>query len=199
MELLVGTVSTWSLRAWICGQLAEIEFGIKVVDLTKHDYKTQILNISPSGLVPALINGSLVIHDSLAIIEYFNEYSDGALFPDSAEDRAMSRSLCAELHSGFINLRTQCPFTLDKVMPLADFNNGIKNEILRLESIFEKASLPFMFSSAGAVDAFYSILAYRLKAYGITLNGKAGEYQKSLLEWSYLQAAIKQAENWVNT
>jgi len=198
MELLVGTDSTWSLRAWICSQLSEIELSVDVIDLTDHDYKAQIFNISPSGLVPALINDSLVIHDSLAIVEYFNEYSKGNLFPDSSEDRALSRSLCSELHSGFINLRTQCPFTLGKVIPLSDFSPGIKSEILRLEFIFEKASLPFMFSSAGAVDAFYAILAYRLKAYGITLNGKAGEYQQSLLEWSYLQEAIKQADNWKN-
>ena len=196
MQLIVGTDSTWSLRAWICSQLAQIDLNVVVIDLTSHDYKTEIFNLSSSGLVPALINGPMVIHDSLAITEYFNECAKDYLFPSNVQDRAMSRSLCAELHSGFVHLRTQCPFTLDTVTPLSDFSVGIKNEITRLESIFEKAHLPYMFPSAGAVDAYYSILAYRLKKYGVILNGKAGQYQQSLLDWSYLQEAIKLAKDW---
>lgn len=199
MELLVGTDSTWSLRAWICCQLTNTNIMVNVIDLTKLDYKVNILQTSPSGLVPALVNGPLVIHDSLAIIEYLNECSDTKLFPNAVEERALSRSLCSELHSGFINLRTQCPFSLDKVNPLTDYNDGIKSELSRLEAIFESANLPFMFSTAGAVDAFYAILAFRLKAYGITLNGQAGKYQQSLLEWPLLQQAISQAESWKNT
>jgi glutathione S-transferase len=53
-----------------------------------------------------------------------------------------------------------------------------------------------MFEFAGAVDAFYAILAFRLKSYGITLKGRAGEYQQSLLDWDLLKQAIAQAEQW---
>lgn len=196
MELLVGTDSTWSLRAWICGQLAQVDFDIKIIDLTSSGYKAQILKYSPSGLVPALINNSLVIHDSLAIAEYLNEQSKNTLFPYSSGDRALSRSLCAELHSGFMTLRSECPFTLDKVEPLSEFSDCIQNEISRIKIIFEQAHLPYMFATVSAIDAFYSILAYRLKIYGIVLHGKAGDYQKSLLNWEYLQQAIKQAKVW---
>jgi glutathione S-transferase len=196
MNLLVGTDSTWSLRAWICSQLADLDISLQIIDLTRADYKAQILNVSPSGLVPALINDSFVIHDSLAIVEYFNECSKGSLFPSDSAERALARSLCAELHSGFTNFRIKCPFTLEKVLPLSDSSNGIQSEIFRLESIFEQAHLPYMFESAGAIDAFYAILAFRLKVYGYHLNGKAGDYQESLLNWSYLKQAIQQAKNW---
>ncbi|WP_025564714.1 glutathione S-transferase N-terminal domain-containing protein [Psychromonas sp. SP041] len=196
MELIVGKDSTWSLRVWICGQLTNIDFNIKVIDLTDADYKAQVLTFSPSGLVPALIDNSLVVHDSLAIIEYLNEQSNGELFPDTVNERAIARSLCSELHSGFMNLRGQCSFTLEKVNPLSTLNDGIKNEISRIETIFEQAQLPYMFEKVGVVDAFYSILAYRLKTYGIMLNGKAGDYQQSLLDWDFLQEAIKQAKVW---
>lgn len=40
MELTVGTDSTWSLRVWICLQLAQLEANINVIDLTKSDFKT---------------------------------------------------------------------------------------------------------------------------------------------------------------
>jgi glutathione S-transferase len=196
MKLVVGTDSTWSLRAWICAQLTGISFDVEVIDLSHHHYKTDILKISPSGLVPALVEENLTIHDSLAIIEYLNECSQGRLFPTDKNERAKSRSLCAELHSGFINLRTFCPFTLNKVMPLVTMDVNIQKELTRLEAIFEEAQLPYMFKSAGTIDAFYAILAYRLNKYGIQLNGKAGQYQQSLIDWSYLKDAIELAERW---
>jgi glutathione S-transferase len=196
MKLTVGTDSTWSLRVWICSQLAQLDVEVNVVDLTNSGYKSEIFKYSETGLVPSLNEGSFVIHDSLAIAEYFNECSKGELYPSSSSERALARSLCSELHSGFMNLRSQCPFSLEQVTPLLAFNNGIENELTRLEKIFGSAHLPFMFNSAGIVDAFYSILAFRLNAYGINLQGKAGDYQKSLLNWSNLKEAIKLAQSW---
>ncbi len=196
MNLTVGTDSTWSLRAWICSQIAQIDVEINVIDLTELDYKSEIVKFSKSGLVPALTVDTFVIHDSLAIIEYFNECANGVLYPKSKLKRALARSLCAELHAGFMSLRSQCPFSLDKVAPLAVNNTEIENELARIEAIFKLAKLPFMFDDAGVVDAFYSILAFRLKAYGINLPGKAGAYQDSLLNWSSLKQAIALAHDW---
>lgn len=198
MELTVGTDSTWSLRAWICSQIAQLNIGINVIDLTGHDYKNEIFKHSKTGLVPILNDGNINIHDSLAIAEYFNENSEGALYPKHVSERALARSLCSELHSGFMSIRANCPFTLNQVEPLKEFNNDIKDELTRIESIFETANLPFMFESAGIVDAFYSILAFRLKTYGINFKGKAGAYQESLLVWPILQQAISLARSWKN-
>jgi len=199
MKLTVGTDSTWSLRAWICSQLAELNVDVNVIDLTNSDYKSEIYKHSGAGLVPSLNEGTFVIHDSLALAEFFNEYSEGALYPKSQSERALARSLCSELHSGFMNLRAQCPFSLKPVAPLLEFDNEINNELIRIESIFELAQLPFMFNSAGIVDAFYSILAFRLKIYGIKFQGKAGTYQESLLNWSNLKQAITLAQSWKNS
>lgn len=60
LSLLVGTDSTWSLRAWICGRLAQLPFETQVVDLTKPDYKSKLLSLSPAGLVPVLSVGDFV-------------------------------------------------------------------------------------------------------------------------------------------
>jgi glutathione S-transferase len=198
MELTVGTDSTWSLRVLICSQLAQVDVKLNVIDLTNPDYKSEIFKHSATGLVPSLNEGTVAIHDSLAIAEFFNECSEGGLFPSSTSERALARSFCSELHSGFTSLRSQCPFSLEKVTPLLEFNNDISNELSRIEQIFGSAHLPFMFNSAGVVDAFYSILAFRLKAYGIKLQGKAGEYQESLLNWSNLKQAIELAQSWKN-
>ena len=109
--LTVGTDSTWSLRAWICSQLAGIDVRVKVINLSKVNAKSYIREVSQAGLVPILKDNDLNIHDSLAIAEYFNECSENTLFPKSKSQRAIARSLCAELHSGFINLRSACPFS----------------------------------------------------------------------------------------
>ncbi|MBJ7536712.1 glutathione S-transferase [Marinomonas transparens] len=191
MQLVVGTLSTWSSRAWICSQLAGVKLDLIWIDLSKSGYKTEVLKYAPTGLVPALLDDGLVVHDSLAIVEYLNELSGGALYPVDSSQRAIARSLCMEMHAGFMNLRSQCPFSLGAVAPLVDINDSIQIEISRVEAIFSQAKLPFMFEQAGAVDAFYAILAYRLQSYGIVLEGKAGEYQQSLLEWPLLQQAIK--------
>ena len=135
MELTVGTDSTWSLRVWICCQLAQLDLEINVIDLTKSDYKSQIFKHSVTGLVPSLNAGDCVIHDSLAIAEYINECSEGALYPSSSDERALARSLCSELHSGFMNLRSQCPFSLVQVPTLEEFNSDIDNELSRIRCL----------------------------------------------------------------
>jgi len=194
--LVVGTDSTWSLRAWICAQLAELPLDLHIIDLAKQSYKTDILQYSPTGLVPALLTPNGVIHDSLAICEYLNEMSSHPLLPHSIEERSLARSLCAEMHSGFTHLRSQCPFTLDKVAPITSFTSDLKQELQRVESIFNSAKGKFMFENATMVDSFYAILAFRLNQYGIQFSGKAGDYQKSLLDWPILQQAIQQATLW---
>ncbi len=196
MKLILGTDSTWSLRAWICSQLAQVNIDLVVINLSRENYKSEILKYSGAGLVPALNEGSVVIHDSLAIAEYFNEVSNSSLYPKIPSERALARSYCAELHSGFFNIRALCPFTLEQVAPLTDFDEKTKAELARIELIFAAARLPFMFNSVSVVDAYYAILAFRLNSYGINFTGKAGDYQSSLLDWPILQQAIALAEQW---
>ncbi len=196
MELVVGTGSTWSLRVWMCAKLSGIEINERVIDLRADNYKSEILKYSPAGLVPVLINEALVIHDSLAIVEYLNECANGRLFPKSQEKRALARSLCAEMHAGFIGVRGRCPFSLSAVDLLVEPGDALKVEIERINKVFEQATLPYMFDEVGAVDAFYAILAFRLNSYGIRFRGIAGSYQQALLDWNVLHDALQQAGAW---
>ena len=192
INLISGTDSTWSLRAWLCARVAGFEPNVIRIDLTASDYKRQILMYSPAGLVPVLIHEDNVIHDSLAIAEYLNELSDGKLYPQNRSDRALARSLCAEMHSGFPHIRETCPFTQEEVGPLTEPDEMTSSELGRLSEIFASAHLPFMLSAPSAVDAFYAVMARRLTHYGVMLEGKAGEYQRSLDDWSLLNSAFDQ-------
>ncbi|RUL99310.1 maleylacetoacetate isomerase [Rhizobium chutanense] len=62
-------------------------------------------SVNPQGLVPALLtDGGVLITQSLAIIEYLDELQpEPPLLPDTAEDRALARSIAlaiaAEIHA----------------------------------------------------------------------------------------------------
>ena len=193
LDLVVGTHSTWSIRAWLCLKIAKLEFNEIVINLEKDNYQSKITQFSDTLLLPVLLNNDIHIHDSLAICEYVNDITN--IYPESKKQKALSRSLCAELHSGFMNLRANCPFSLDKVEPVK-LSEALNKEITRLTHIFDNAHGNFMFEKASPVDAFYAVLAFRLSAYGIELEGKAGEYQTKLQQWPLFIQAISTAKHW---
>src|SRR4051812_34715266 len=108
MELVIGTKkwSTWSLRPWLALKRSGLPFTETLVELRQENDMSaaQIRRHSPSGLVPALKDGDLIVCDSLAICEYLAEKAPG-LWPQEAAARALARSAAAEMHSGFTSLR----------------------------------------------------------------------------------------------
>lgn len=185
MQLVLGDVSTWSMRAWICLKLAKLPFEEKVVKLVPNT----IMNIpeySNSSLVPVLMVEGIKIHDSLAIAEYANELVQGDLLPEDSIQRALCRSLYAEMHSGFPTIRSQCPFKLEGgTMP--EMSERLSFEVNRIESLWNQAQDDFYFDKPTIADAFYVPMAYRLKSYGKTFTGKAGQYQEQLINWDLTQ------------
>jgi glutathione S-transferase len=194
--LVVGDLSTWSLRAWLCMKLAEIEFNEIVIPIGKAGYREQLAQYSSTGLVPVLIDGDLTIHDSLAIAEYINEYSNGVLLPRDKGNRARARSLTAEIHSGFSAIRSLCSFTLEEVHNF-DYKKELDPEVARLQALWSKANGPFYFGQqTGMVDAFNAVMARRLLSYDILLQGKAAEYQNALLSWNLFVDGMNAAKRW---
>jgi glutathione S-transferase len=56
--------------------------------------------------VPILKVDGLVVWDSLAILEYLSEWQiNGSGWPTSVSMRAIARSMVAEMHSSFTNIR----------------------------------------------------------------------------------------------
>ena len=69
--LVIGNknYSSWSLRPWLLLKQADIPFEEILIPLYQGDYKARILDLSPSGKVPCLIDGNVAVWDSLAIAE----------------------------------------------------------------------------------------------------------------------------------
>ncbi|MGL4892271.1 MAG: glutathione S-transferase, partial [Aeromonas veronii] len=114
------------------------------------------------------------------------------LYPVSLAERALARSLCAELHAGFRQIRSLLPFFLGAPTRIDPPVEAV-GELARLQEIWSQARGPFYFGEAGIVDAFYAVMAYRLASYGILLPGQAGVYQQALLSWPLWQETLLKA------
>lgn len=195
MKLIVGDVSSWSVRAWICLEMTGASFEEIVIPLGVPGYKDTLARYSMTMLVPVLDTGNANIHDSLAIAEYCNEISGGKLLPTDPITRAECRSLCCELHSGFTNIRRTWPF-LGEPKPLMDLSDDLQREIDRLQYIWSQSDGEYYYGKPTIADAFYSVMAHRLSSYNILLNGKAGSYQQQLVDWPLFTSALERARRW---
>ena len=105
LKLYIGNknYSSWSMRPWVLLKQAGIPFEetmVKFDDMAEDSpFKTQMRQIAPTVRVPVLVDGDLVVWDSLAIAEYVADLYPGKnLWPADAKDRARARALCAEMH-----------------------------------------------------------------------------------------------------
>ncbi|WP_223789172.1 glutathione S-transferase family protein [Marinicella meishanensis] len=101
--------SSWAFRAWLALQEQAIEFEEVIVDIRRPQRwrnLAEIGRLSPPAAVPVLVDDGVVIHDSLAIMEYANELGTGELLPTRLSARAQVRSWVAWQHAG---LGQVCP------------------------------------------------------------------------------------------
>ncbi len=200
MLLVIGNknYSSWSLRPWLAMKMLGLAFEEKRIPLYGPGSTAQILAYSPSGKVPCLIDGEAVVWDSLAILEYLAERHP-RLWPSAREDRAKARSLAAEMHEGFPNLRTHMSMNVRKRYPGKGRAPEVVPELERVSAIWSGAKGPFLFGEFGAVDAMYAPVALRFRTYEVSLTGAAAAYCEALLalapmrEW--IQAAEHEAES----
>src|SRR3990167_7985396 len=120
LQLFIGNknYSSWSMRPWVLLQQAGIPFEEVMVRFDSFDadssFKKTLTPLSPTAKVPLLVDGDLVVWDTLAIAEYLAEqYPDKQLWPADRAARARARSICAEMHSGFTALRSACPINIE--------------------------------------------------------------------------------------
>src|ERR1700759_299767 len=110
--------SSWSLRGWLMTRFSGLEFDEVVTAPDDASAKAEILLLSSSILVPCLRHEGATVWDTLAIGENLNEITPGAgRMPADRVQRAHSRSICGEIHSGFPTLRASLPVTLHGHFP----------------------------------------------------------------------------------
>ncbi len=164
-------LSSWSLRPWLVMKMAGIGFEERIVRLDRPETKAAIGAVSPSSKVPCLVDGDLVVWDSLAICEYLAEQSDEPLWPEERGARAVARAAAAEMHSGFQALRTKWPMQFSKES-LRRSTEGVEGDIARIAEIWETCRRdfgdagPFLFGRFSIADAMYAPVVSRFVTYG---------------------------------
>jgi glutathione S-transferase len=177
--------SSWSLRPWVLMREAGIEFEEHLIPFGGAAWQ-DFLELSPSGKIPCLVDGSTLVWDSLAITEYLAE-RHRRVWPQEAAARAWARSAAAEMHSGFAELRTRCSMTCGVRLRLKETPAALRRDIARLETLWsdglERFGGPFLAAASfTAVDAFFAPVAYRVQTYGLELIPAAAAYARRLLE-----------------
>lgn len=175
--------SSWSMRPWLCLKYAKIDFKEVIIPLRTETTKANISAISPSKKVPCLDHNGLVIWDSLSICEFINEIKPEAeLLPKNQEQRAIIRSVCAEMHSGFLDLRKEMP--MDTKLKTTQIPNlEVQANIDRIVEIWSMARKKygsdgeFLFGQFSIADAFFAPVVSRFVSYGVDNQGLSGEVQ----------------------
>ncbi|MBB4301543.1 glutathione S-transferase [Rhodobium orientis] len=205
-QLIIGNknYSSWSLRPWLAMSVAGIEFEEVLIPLDQPDTKEKILQYSPAGKVPILIDGDLTVWESLAILEYLAEAYPGAgLWPDDPVQRAEARSVSAEMHAGFGALRDHYPMNVRKRIPGRASTPAADKDIARITEIWrqclEASQGPFLFGSFTAADAMFAPVVSRFETYDIPVDDICRSYMDDVLTIPVLEKwyAAGEAETWI--
>lgn len=191
-KLYIGNknYSSWSMRPWVLMKQAGIPFEeVKLrFDSFEDDseFKKAIAALNPVAKVPVLVDGGLVVWDSLAIAEYLAEaFPEKQLWPRAAADRARARSICAEMHAGFGNLRNLCGMNIEASLPevgakLLAEHPALVAEVERIvqmwSGLLEAHGGPMLFGEFGIADAYYAPVGTRLKTYGLPVPAAITAY-----------------------
>ena len=207
LTLVVGSknYSSWSLRPWLALRTAGIPFEDVVVPLDRPETKAEIARHSPSGRVPVLRDGELVVWDSLAIIEYAAErFPEAHLWPADRAARAVARSVSAEMHAGFQALRAHLPMNLKRTPAPRDLPAEAEADIARVKEIWRacraRGTGPFLFGAFSGADAMYAPVVTRFETYRVPVDPEIRAYMDAILglpayrEWR--EAAL--AEPWAS-
>jgi len=203
LKLVIGNknYSSWSMRPWLALRANNIAFEEVFIPLYTGDAdKQRILGFSRAGKVPTLIDGDVTVWDSLAIIEYLAErFPEAGLWPEARADRAYARSISAEMHSGFMALRNECPMNLHRPVREVALSQDARANIARIQEIWldcgERQNKlggkrgPFLFGAFGAADAMFAPVVYRFRSFAIDVAPKVRAYMDTML-------ALPAVEEW---
>ncbi|HZY18860.1 MAG TPA: glutathione S-transferase family protein [Ramlibacter sp.] len=209
LELYVGNknYSSWSMRPWVLLRQAGIPFREVMVRFDSFDgesaFKRTIAAISPVGRVPVLVDDGLPVWDTLAIAEYLAErFPERQLWPADPPRRAHARSICAEIHSGFSDLRSHCPMNIEASLPEAGAvvwrdQAGVRADVARIVSMWtgllDQHGGPMLFGEFSIADAFYAPVCMRLRTYALPVPPAVSAYVQRVSELPGVAAWIQDA------
>ncbi len=204
-RIFLGTkrYSSWSLRGWLAVKLAGLEVEEVMMALAGGSTPA-VKAASPSGFVPYLEHDGNRVWDSLAIGEYCAEIAP-ELWPATRGDRAHSRAVAAEMHSGFRELRINMPMSLFREAKGAGRTDAVLADIGRIERVWAETLMrsggPYLNGAApGVADCMYAPVVFRFMTYAPELTATSEAYcsvmrtHPLMVEW--MAAAEHEPQTW---
>lgn len=172
------------MRPWLVLKAFGIAFEETLIPLYRDaEDKQRILDVTPSGKVPALVDGDITVWDSLAIIEYIAErFPDAGVWPAHRAARAHARSISAEMHGGFGALRRECGMNIHRPICAKMLSIEALGDIERIQTMWidcrqrHARSGPYLFGAFSAADAMYAPVVHRLRTYAIDVEPRVRDY-----------------------
>lgn len=166
--------SSWSLRPWVLMKALGIPFTDRLEPFTQPTNYDAFRGFSPTGQVPALIDGAHTQWDSLGITLYLADRHPGVWPADSAA-RAFAQGIVCEMHAGFAALRNDCTMNVGVRVRPRPMAAGLARDVARVREICETGLArfggPWLAGSAfSAADAFFAPVAFRIRTYGLDVG-----------------------------
>jgi glutathione S-transferase len=203
MKLIIGdkNYSSWSMRPWLLLKHFGIAFEEVLIELYDAGTTSAILAHAPAGpgKVPCLIgDGGVATWDSLAIAETLAErFPQHALWPRDPAARSHARSVSAEMHSGFGDLRANMWMNIRASFPGKNATPGALADIARIEAIWHQCLAtyggPFLFGEFSIADAMYAPVVMRFRTWRPALTEVSAAYVNRVTALPAVQAWIDNA------
>ena len=178
--------SSWSLRGWLMARVAGIEFD--------------------EVMVPLDVHRGLAVWESLSIAEYLNDLKpEAGLWPSSQAARAHARSISAEMHAGFGELRSNMPMNIRSSYPGKGMTPAVRADIERITGLWRDCrkrfggAFPkddgFLFGTFGAADAMFAPVVTRFRTFGVQLDSDAEAYCTAVMAYAPMKEWVDAAKN----
>jgi glutathione S-transferase len=188
-RLLIGqrSHSSWSLRGWLPFAAFGIPVEVTSARLYSDSFHTEVAAFGGHRSVPvALTPEGGVLTDSIAIAWHLAEtFPDRGLLPSGPVERAEAQSVIAEMHSGFVPLRSNCPMNLCTAWEGFVPPPEVLIDLARIERIWSRAldrsGGPWLYGAFTLADVFYAPVATRIATYGLPVSGAVRAYVDRML------------------
>jgi glutathione S-transferase len=201
LTLIIGNhnYSSWSLRPWLFLRMHGIEFELIRIPLDEPGTAAALAAHSPTSRVPVLLDGDLVVWESLAICEHAAEKAGIDGWPRDPAARAAARSWAHEMHAGFAAMRHEFPMNCRARRRGPRASPAAAQDIARIGEIWTDARARFgddgdwLCGEFGIVDAMYAPVVMRALTYGWGLPAPAAAYARHLASCDAMQEWVAAA------
>jgi len=176
--------SSWSLRGWLLFDAFGIAVDTRSARLYTDELPILLRDFVPARTAPVMRTPEGdVVPETIAIAEELaTRHPQAGLWPTDRRARSVARVLAAEMHAGFVALRSHCPMNLRVSYADCAPPPPVLADLARLDQLWSwaraqtGASGDWLCGDYSAADAFYAPVASRIATYDLPVTPAQAAY-----------------------